>query len=133
MKKIDFAAILTNTGAAVAGGVAGGMLKKITAVNEVVTSGAGILLGAALPIIAPKSEMLKSFGAGLAASAGRSLVTHFVPSIGDAEMNDGAVGAEEMNDGAVGLSDDAVSAVYAEEEQPVEEVNGVEVAEDLDD
>ena len=82
MAKINFTEILINTGGAVAGGVAGGMLKKLP-VSGVVANGAGVLVGAILPVIAPKNALIKSVATGIAAVAGRNLVSSFVPAIGD--------------------------------------------------
>jgi len=120
MAKINFTEILVNTGGAVAGGVAGGMLKKLP-VSGVVANGAGVLVGAILPVIAPKNALIKSVATGIAAVAGRNLVSSFVPAIGD------------DFDSSVGITDDALGDVYYEEPETMEaDVTGVPDG-DLDD
>lgn len=117
MAKINFKEILLNTGGSVAGGIAGGMLKKLP-FSPVVTNGVGILAGAVLPIVAPKSALVKAVSAGLCAVAGRNLVANYVPAIGDDDM-------------AVGDEDDALGDVYYENPESFEAP--AQVAEDFDD
>lgn len=109
MAKINLTEILMSTGGAVAGGVAGGMLKKLP-VSSVVSNGAGVLVGAVLPMLAPKSALIKSVAAGVAAVAGRNLVAGFVPAIGEEEEYVG-----DDFDSSVGDDfDSSVGAVYYE-------------------
>ena len=119
-KKINFTEILMNTGGAVAGGVAGGMLKKLP-VSGVVSNGAGVLIGAILPVLVPKNDLIKSVATGIAAVAGRNLISTYVPAIGD------------DFDSSVGITDDALGEAYYEDPETMEaDVTGVPEG-DLDD
>lgn len=105
MKKINFNEILMNTAGGIAGGVVAGTLVSKLNINTTVKCGLGILTGAVLPVLAPKSNFLKAMGLGMSSVSGQKLAANFVPAI-----------AGGVDDTAVSgfLNDNSVSGMVEE-------------------
>ncbi len=95
--KANVTGTITNTGAAVVGGIVAGFANKLP-LNAKIANGIALVTGAVLPMLAPKSNFVRTMGAGVSAVAGQRLVAAFVPSIA----------------GVCGISDDAVAGTLSD-------------------
>ena len=134
MKKINFNEILMNTAGGVVGGVVAGTLVSRLNINTTVKCGLGILAGAIIPVLAPKSNFVKALGLGMSSVSGQKLAANYVPAIAGG-IDDNAV-AVYLNDNSVtGVGEEVIYPINSEQinegvEEPAKKnYNGV----DLDD
>lgn len=107
MKKFNFKKIGMRVGGAAVGGAAAKAVNKVLPnLNPTMRSGGKILLGAILPELAPKSDLLGAVGMGMIGAATAEIVADKIPALAGTEddlrvggpWNDDVTGFEEGSD-----------------------------------